>query len=67
MGAAVRPLAGWALDGPGFASLAGRTLAAVAAGVGLYFGLALLTRRPQAEPLGRFIRRKLGLKDKGKK
>jgi putative peptidoglycan lipid II flippase len=58
MGAAVRPLAGWALSAPGFAALAGRTLSAVAAGVGLYFGLAILTRRPQAEALGRFFRRK---------
>jgi hypothetical protein len=58
MGAAVRPLAGWALAAPGFAALAARTLAAVAAGVGLYFGLAVLTRRPQAETLGRFIRRR---------
>jgi putative peptidoglycan lipid II flippase len=61
MGAAVRPLAGWALAAPGFASLAGRTLSAVAAGAGLYFGLALLTRRPQARPMGRFMRRRLGL------
>jgi putative peptidoglycan lipid II flippase len=58
MGAAVRPLAGWALAAPGFAVLAGRTLGAVAAGIGLYFGLALLTRRPQAEPLLRLLKRK---------
>ena len=62
MGAAVRPLAGWALDAPGFALLAGRTLAAVTAGVGLYFGLALLTKRPQVEPLSRFLKRKLRVK-----
>ncbi|MDR2934645.1 MAG: murein biosynthesis integral membrane protein MurJ [Candidatus Adiutrix sp.] len=47
MGAAVRPLSGWALAAPGFTALAGRTLASVAAGAGLYFGLALLTRRPR--------------------
>jgi putative peptidoglycan lipid II flippase len=57
MGAAVRPLSAWALAATGFAALAGRTLGAVAAGVGLYFGLALLTSRPQAAPLKRFLRR----------
>jgi putative peptidoglycan lipid II flippase len=64
MGLAVRPLSGWALEAPGFALLAGRTLAAVAAGVGLYFGLALLTRRPQMAPLERFIKRKMGVSNK---
>jgi hypothetical protein len=58
MGAAVRPLSGWALAAPGFAALAGRTLGAVAAGIGIYFGLALLTRRPQMEPLIRLLKRK---------
>ena len=58
MGAAVRPLADWALASPGFASLAGRTISAVAAGIGLYFGLAILTRRPQVGPLVRLLRRK---------
>jgi len=58
MGAAIRPLADWALAAPGFASLAGRTLSAVALGIGLYFGLALLTRRPQVGPLVRLLKRK---------
>jgi len=52
MGAAVRPLSAWALAAPGFASLAARTLGAVAAGAGLYFGLVMGYKRIKnpAEP-----------------
>ena len=57
MGAAVRPLSGWALDASGPLGLAGRTLAAVAAGMAVYFGLALATRRPQAEPVLNWLKR----------
>ena len=58
MGAALRPMSEWALAAPGFAILAGRTLSALAAGIVLYFGLSLLTRRPQMAPLLRLIKRK---------
>ncbi|MDR3038508.1 MAG: murein biosynthesis integral membrane protein MurJ, partial [Candidatus Adiutrix sp.] len=66
MGAAVRPLAGWALaaGSPGLLTL--RTLAAVGAGVLIYLTLALITRQPQATPLMNFLRRKIpGLRRPG--
>jgi len=60
MGLAVYPFGQWAESAAGFYALAFRTLAGVAAGIAVYMGLSILTRRPHVKPVLNIIKRKLG-------
>jgi len=59
MGLAVWPLGLWAMEYTGFLMLTVKTLAAVAAGVLIYFGLSVATRRPHVMSMLNLIRRRL--------